>query len=270
MLPRVGLAAAVRWRELRNGLLLQDKATTRRGRVRMGNLAADHLSTESAWTHVASKSVRLYSRARDRCMNSDSRDYSGFCSVAASASVAATACVFLAIVTAIAGFGITSDGSMIILCLVIALSIGVAVGCVVAPFWIKLVNRRDLHRFTMAATAVSLAGGWLVGVVVRFYNDLVGLVVGVIMAFGVILLGGLIARLFTKNTPMVGYCPSCRYDLRGSEGFGCPECGWNRPPNEGQRPPQAESPSAEAPSSPDSSGTESPPNAPPPSPPLCP
>ena len=58
-------------------------------------------------------------------------------------------------------------------------------------------------------------------------------------------------------------CVRCGYPLKGTSASHCPECGWNRPPNEGQRPPQAEPPSAEAPSSPDSFGTQSPPNIPP-------
>ncbi|MDY7110541.1 MAG: hypothetical protein SYC29_18065 [Planctomycetota bacterium] len=28
-----------------------------------------------------------------------------------------------------------------------------------------------------------------------------------------------------------GLCPSCGYDLRGDFAAGCPECGWNRPPD---------------------------------------
>ena len=27
-----------------------------------------------------------------------------------------------------------------------------------------------------------------------------------------------------------GHCPRCNYDLRGRIGYGCPECGWRRPP----------------------------------------
>lgn len=67
-----------------------------------------------------------------------------------------------------------------------------------------------------------------------------------------------------------GRCASCGYRLRGGSTKRCSECGWNRSPNEGQRPPQAEPPSAETLSSPDSSGTESPPNTPPPSSPPSP
>lgn len=37
-------------------------------------------------------------------------------------------------------------------------------------------------------------------------------------------------------------CDLCGYDLRSSCEVGCPECGWNRPPNEGQRPAEAPSP----------------------------
>ena len=36
-----------------------------------------------------------------------------------------------------------------------------------------------------------------------------------------------------------GRCPKCGYDLRGQlpgAGSGCPECGWNRPPETGSAP----------------------------------
>lgn len=31
-----------------------------------------------------------------------------------------------------------------------------------------------------------------------------------------------------------GLCPMCKYNVRGDLDSGCPECGWNRPENEGQ------------------------------------
>ncbi len=33
-----------------------------------------------------------------------------------------------------------------------------------------------------------------------------------------------------------GRCISCGYDLRGNDAAGCPECGWNRPREESERP----------------------------------
>lgn len=79
-----------------------------------------------------------------------------------------------------------------------------------------------------------------------------------------------IGKQIGQPTLLHNRCPYCGYDLRTIVARGCPECGWNRPPNEGQRPRQAEPSSTEVPSSPGSTRTESPPNAPPPSPPLCP
>lgn len=31
-----------------------------------------------------------------------------------------------------------------------------------------------------------------------------------------------------KRQDASGYCPMCKYDLRGDLDSGCPECGWNR------------------------------------------
>lgn len=63
-----------------------------------------------------------------------------------------------------------------------------------------------------------------------------------------------------------GYCPRCAFDLRHVDNgvaAGCPECGWNRPPNEGRRPTE-QPPSSEPSSTPPSVST---PTSAPPSPP---
>jgi len=39
------------------------------------------------------------------------------------------------------------------------------------------------------------------------------------------------SRLRMHLVASKGRCPQCRYDLRGDLERGCPECGWNRPPN---------------------------------------
>lgn len=81
-----------------------------------------------------------------------------------------------------------------------------------------------------------------------------------------IYLGGCGVRRYLRCRQ--GRCRRCGYDLRAMAANGCPECGWNRPPNEGQRPSDPPPLSAEASSTPTSevrltqSSASPPPSAP--------
>ena len=102
------------------------------------------------------------------------------------------------------------------------------------------------HLFVVAwIVALSAVAGWILGnalndqLLARDLNwvrspwherlPFVGLFTGIGAGALLIVPYGLRARRQARGSD--ARCPACGYDLRGSEGKTCPECGARRPPN---------------------------------------